>query len=274
MTNEQWLEVFKNIGKKMRKGLPEILNKEGGKVPLRKGAGGDRTFPVDQWAEDIVTTELEKARQEGETFTLISEELGIRKFGEGGKIVLVDPIDGSNNAKNGIPFFSTSLALLNGDTLSNLAVGYVVNLAAGDEFWAVRGGGAYKNGGRIRTSAMQGITIVAYEASSPATDIPRIMPLLSRAKRTRCFGSTALDLSYLASGALSVFATATASRAFDYAAGMLILEEADGVITDLEGTSLDHIVVGLNRTVPLLASKNDATHVMALNALSGARAHS
>ncbi|MGE5750511.1 MAG: inositol monophosphatase family protein, partial [Nitrospirota bacterium] len=86
--------------------------------------------------------------------------------------------------------------------------------------------------------------------------------------RTRCFGSTALDLSYLASGALSVFATATASRAFDYAAGMLILEEADGVITDLEGTALDHIVVGLNRTVPLLASKNDATHVMALNLLS------
>jgi fructose-1,6-bisphosphatase/inositol monophosphatase family enzyme len=65
-----------------------------------------------------------------------------------------------------------------------------------------------------------------------------------------------------------VFATATASRAFDYAAGMLILEEADGVITDLEGTSLDHIVAGLGRTVPLLASKNDATHVMALNLLA------
>jgi hypothetical protein len=49
---------------------------------------------------------------------------------------------------------------------------------------------------------------------------------------------------------------------------MLILEEADGVITDLEGTSLDHIVAGLGRTVPLLASKNDATHVMALNLLA------
>jgi myo-inositol-1(or 4)-monophosphatase len=268
MTNEQWLELFKQIGKKMRDGLSVILAREGGTVPLGKGAGGDKTFPVDKWAEDIVIAALERARQQGESFTLISEELGVRKFGEGDKIVLVDPIDGSNNAKSGIPFFSTSLALLNGATLDKLAAGYVINLAAGDEFWALRGNGAYKNGARIRTSATQGITIVAYEASSPATDLPRLLPLLAQAKRTRCFGSTALDLSYLASGALSVFATATASRAFDYAAGMLILEEADGVITDLEGTSLDHIAVGLERTVPLLASKNDAAHVAALNALS------
>jgi myo-inositol-1(or 4)-monophosphatase len=268
MKNEQWLEVFRHIGKKMRDGLSVIMSREGGTVPLGKGAGGDKTFPVDKWAEDIIVSALEKAHRQGEQFTLISEELGIRKFGEGEKVVLVDPIDGSNNAKSGVPFFSTSLALLNGDTLSTLAVGYVINLAAGDEFWAVRGQGAHKNGLRIKTSPLQGITIVAFEASSPATDIPRILPLLSQAKRTRCFGSTALDLAYLASGALSVFATATASRAFDYAAGMLILEEADGVITDLEGTSLDHIVGGLDRTVPLLASKNDATHVMALNLLS------
>jgi myo-inositol-1(or 4)-monophosphatase len=271
MTNEQWLEIFKEIGKKMRDGLSVIMAKEGGMVPIGKGAGGDKTFPVDKWAEDIILVALEKAHQQGETFTLISEELGTRKFGEGKKVVLVDPIDGSNNAKSGIPFFSTSLALLNDATLSTLAVGYVINLAMGDEFWALRAQGAYKNGKRIRTAATHGITIVAYEASSPKADLPIILPLLGEAKRTRCFGSTALDLSYLAAGAISVFATATASRAFDFAAGMLILEEADGVITDLEGTSLDHVVAGLGRTVPLLASKNDATHVLALNTLTSRR---
>jgi myo-inositol-1(or 4)-monophosphatase len=267
MTNEQWLEIFKGIGKKMRGGLSLILSKEGGKVPLGKGAGGDKTFPVDQWAEDIVIAALERAHRAGESFTLISEELGIRKFGDGKKIVLVDPIDGSNNAKSGIPFFSTSLALLNGETLATLAVGYVINLSMGDEFWAMRAQGAYKNGTRIRTSPTEGLTVVAYEASSPKTDLPRLMPLLSETKRTRCFGSTALDLSYLASGSLSVFATATASRAFDYAAGMLIVEEADGVITDLTGISLDHVVVGLERTVPLLACANERLHVAALTLL-------
>ncbi len=268
MTNEQWLDLFKEIGKKMREGLSEILSREGGKIPLGKGAGGDKTFPVDKWAEDIVISALEKARQEGESFTLISEELGVRRFGDGNKIVLVDPIDGSNNAKTGIPFFSSSIALLNGDTLSDLVVGYVINLAMGDEFWAVRAQGAYKNGTRIRTSATEGIIVVAYEAPSPRTDLPRIMPLLAQARRTRCFGSTALDLAYVASGALSVLVTATASRAFDYAAGMLILEEADGVITDLDGLSLDHVTVGLERTAPLLACANERLHVTALSALS------
>ncbi len=268
MTNEQWLELFWQVGNKMRDGLSVILNKEGGRIPLGTGAGGDKTFPVDKWAEDIIVASLEKAHRSGENFTLISEELGIRKFGRGEKTVLVDPIDGSNNAKSGIPFFSTSIALLNSDKLSDLSAGYVINLAMGDEFWAIRGSGAYKNGRQIRTSPVEGMTIVAYEASSPAADLPKIMPLLRLAKRTRCYGSTALDLAYLASGAISVFATGTASRAFDYAAGMLILEEADGVITDFEGITLDHINAGLDRTVPLLACANERLHVLALNALS------
>ncbi len=267
--NQQWLEVFQTIGRRMAVGIAEFLSREGGKVALGKGAGGDRTFPVDRWAEDIIIAALEDVHRSGEPFTLVSEEAGVRKFGEGKAVVLVDPIDGSNNAKNGVPFYATSLALLSDDKLSDLAVGYVMNLASGDEFWAVRGRGAYKNGSRVRTPATDSITIVAYEASRPETDIPRVLPLLQAAKRTRCFGSTALDLAYLASGAISVFATATASRAFDYAAGMLILEEADGVITDIEGISLDHITAGLDRTVPLLATKNDATHVRALALLAG-----
>jgi myo-inositol-1(or 4)-monophosphatase len=269
MTNEQWLEIFRHIGKEMRAGLSVILAKEGGTVPLGKGAGGDKTFPVDKWAEDIIIAALEKAQGEGEAFTLISEELGIRKFGQGGKMLLVDPIDGSNNAKSGIPFFSTSIALLDGSKLAGLRVGYVVNLAVGDEFWAVKGEGAHKNGKRIRTPASDEITIVAYEASQPRTDLPRLLPLLREARRTRCFGSTALDLSYLASGAVSLFATATPSRAFDYAAGKLILEEAGGVMTDLSGRSLDAVAAGLDRTVPLLACKNAATHRKALAILAG-----
>jgi len=60
---------------------------------------------------------------------------------------------------------------------------------------------------------------VAYEASDPAKDLPRIFPLIAQAKRTRCFGSTALDLALLASAGSACSPTATASRAFDYAAG-------------------------------------------------------
>ncbi len=270
MTNEQWLSVFKEIGKRMRQEVSSIIGKEGGAVPLGKGAGGDKTFPIDKWAEDIVVSALEKVHGNGESFTLISEELGIRKFGEGKKIVLVDPIDGSNNAKTGLPFFSLSMALLNGDTLSDLEAAYVVNLAMGDEFWALRGQGAYKNGKRIRTSSAEGITIVSYEASSPGADIPRLMPLFSLAKRTRCLGSVALDLCYVASGALSLLVIANPARSFDYAAGMLITKEADGVVTDIEGTPIDSVAAGLQRTVPLIASANERVHRAALEALARA----
>jgi myo-inositol-1(or 4)-monophosphatase len=268
MTNDQWLEIFKEIGKKMREGLPEMLSRDGGKVPLGKGAGGDKTFPIDRWAEDIIINALERAHWAGELFTLISEELGVRTFGDGGKIVLVDPIDGSNNAKSGIPFFSTALALLDGDKLSDLAVAYVINLGVGEEFWAVRGQGAYKDGRTIRTSMTEALTILAYETSTPARDVPRIMPLISQAKRARCFGSTALDLAYLASGAISVFATAMASRTFDYAAGMLIVQEAGGVVTDLSGNTLDKVAAGIDRTVPLLASANVKLHALAVDLLA------
>jgi myo-inositol-1(or 4)-monophosphatase len=266
--SQQWLTVFQGIGKTMRAGIAEFLSREGGTVPLGRGAGGDKTFPVDRWAEDIVIAGLEEVHRHGEAFTLISEELGIRKFGEGRAVVVVDPIDGSNNAKTGVPLFAVSIALLEGTTLGDLRTGYVMNLPTGDEFRAVKGNGAFKNGKRITTPANDEITIVAYEASTPGTDIPRILPLLGAARRARCFGSLALDLAFVASGAASVFATANRSRAFDFAAGMLILREAGGVITDLDGNNIDHVSVGLERTVPLLAAKNAAAHAKALEILS------
>ncbi len=272
MTNEQWLAVFQNIGKQMHSSLPSIMGVEGGLTPLGRGAGGDKTFPVDKWAEDIILSALEKVHGQGEQFTLISEELGIREFGTGTKRILADPIDGSNNAKTGVPFFSTSIALLDGEKLADLSIGYVLNLAAGDEFRAVKGEGAFKNGERIMTSSSEEIIIVAYEASTPGTDIPRILPLLAEARRARCFGSMALDLAYVASGAVNVFATGNRSRAFDFAAGMLILREAGGVITDASGNSLDPVPAGLGRTVPVLASANKAVHEKALNLLSKGRA--
>ncbi len=271
MTNKQWLDIFKGIGREMRAGIAEFLSRDGGAIPVGKGAGGDKTFPVDRWAEDIVIAALEDVYAKDENFTLVSEEMGVRRFGESDTLLLVDPIDGSNNAKSGIPMFGVSIALIRGKTFGDISAAYVMNLANGDEYWAVRGEGAFKDGRRIHSSSSEDIVIVGFEASNPKTDIPAVMPLLAAARRTRCFGSIALDLVFLASGGMSVFATGNPSRAFDYAAGYLILMEAGGVITDIKGGSLEGISAGLDRTVPLLAAANPRLHQKALGLLSANR---
>ena len=219
--------------------LSVILAKEEGKVPLGKGAGGDKTFPVDKWAEDIIVAGVKKAHRNGRKLYPYFRGAGHQEVrGRGRRSCWSTRSTAATMPKSGIPFFSTSLALLNGDTLSALAVGVCHQSRRRRRVL-----GRPRAGRLQKRQPDQDIGDPRHYHRWPsrlrlaAADLPRIMPLLAQAKRTRCFGSTALDLAYLASGAISVFATGTASRAFDYAAGMLILEEADGVITDLDGTA-------------------------------------
>lgn len=228
---------------------------------LGKGASGDTTHPIDKLAEDIVYEELDRL---GEPVTLISEECGTREIKGGGPRLLVDPIDGSRNAVSGIPLFSTSIALVDGDSVGQTRIGYVVNLVSGDEFWAIKGKGSFLNGSPIATQQDAVFRVIAYEAQTPKTDIPAIMPLISVFHRARCFGSTALDLAFLAQGAVSVFVVPSLSRSFDFAAGYLLIREAGGIVTDLDGKEIGGVEVSVNRSTPLLASANEELHRKAI----------
>ena len=99
---------------------------------LRAGEGGDDTTAIDAAAEDAVVTRLEALEAD---FLLVSEELGERPFGAGGPTrVVVDPIDGSVNAKRGIPFFALSLAVASGPTMGDVTFGYVYDFGAREEW--------------------------------------------------------------------------------------------------------------------------------------------
>jgi myo-inositol-1(or 4)-monophosphatase len=231
------------------------------------GAGGDITTFIDQWAEEIILNQLTSVQAQGEDFTLISEELGCKEFGKGGCHVLVDPIDGSLNAKRGIPFFSTSLALIEGKQLSETKLGFVINLANGDEFWAIREAGSYFNGALLKAKALEKLEILAYEANRPSTDVGAIQPLLAFVTRTRCLGSTALDLCYTANGYIDLFVIPRAARSFDFAAGKLIVEEAQGMVTDLQGRDLGDLCLDLKRKTSLIASSSARIHQQAMEIL-------
>jgi myo-inositol-1(or 4)-monophosphatase len=257
--------ILRKIGKKLLQEIPFIRQAPFTETALGVGAAGDKTFFIDKRAEDIIISGLDES---GEALTVISEEIGIKDIRGGGKKILIDPIDGSKNAISGIPFYCTSIAVVNGNTLGDIELTYVVNLINGDEFWAEKGKGTFLNGKRICTQKDDVFYLVAYEAQSPCKDIPRIMPLLSKSRKTRCLGATALDLAYLALGAISIFVTPSLSRSFDFAGGWLLVKEAGGIFTGMNGEPIDNIEISIKKSSPLLVSGNKKLHEKALRFLN------
>ena len=237
-----------------------------GQGPLERGAGGDRTFPVDKLAEDII---LDGLRGLGQRFHVITEEAGLLEIeGEGAPLLAaIDPVDGSKNAVSGVPFFGSSIAVCRGDELGGIEIGYVINLINGDEFWAEKGRGAFLNGEPAHCQRDAGLKLALFEARTPARHLRQILPALEGANRARCLGSIALDLALLASGAASLFVSPGASRSFDYAAGYLLVKEAGGVFTGMDGENIDGQKIGMQRGPSLLASANAEIHMAALKAL-------
>lgn len=266
------LETLRRIGKRLFSELTPLrysfLQKELSELKPPKGAAGDRTFPIDKKAEEIIIEELESLK---EPLSIVSEEYGLKDIRGGGRPVLIDPIDGSKNAITGIPFYCTSIAIAEGDTIGTVSTAYVINLLTGDEFYAEKGRGAYLNGTPLKTQQDGAIQVVAYEAQAPKRDIPVIMNLLQAARRTRCLGATALDLCLVGSGSVSIFITPAHSRSFDFAGGWLIVKEAGGIFTDIEGKPVDDIPVGLEKSTTLLASGNGELHKRALELLKKER---
>ncbi|MEW6002201.1 MAG: inositol monophosphatase family protein [Nitrospirota bacterium] len=262
------IETLRRIGKKLLKEIPLIKERSLAQSAIGVGASGDRTFFIDKRAEDIVISGLYES---GEALTIVSEEIGIKDLRGGGKKILIDPIDGSKNAISGIPFYCTSIAVVDGNTVGNVEMSYVVNLINGDEFWAEKGKGAFLNGSRVYTQKDEVFYLIAYEAQSPRKDIPRIIPLLAEARKTRCLGATALDLAYLAYGSISIFVNPSPSRSFDFAGGWLLVKESGGIFTDIRGNPIEMIEVSLKKSTSLLASGNAKLHEKALKSLRKTR---
>ncbi|MEW6161747.1 MAG: inositol monophosphatase family protein [Nitrospirota bacterium] len=258
------IQVLRNIGRRLLKEIPTMRLRPYTQMVIGVGAAGDKTFLIDKRAEEIIISGLDES---GEALTLISEEIGIKNIKGGGKKILIDPIDGSKNAISGIPFYCTSVAVVDGNTFGDIELAYVVNLINGDEFWAEKGKGAFLNSKRIYTQRDDEFYLIAYEAQFPYKDILRIMPLLSKSRKTRCLGATALDLAYLAFGAISIFVTPSLSRGFDFASGYLLVREAGGIFTDIEGNTIETFEVSLKKGSSLLASGNKRLHEKALRLL-------
>ena len=104
-----------------------------------RGEGGDKTLEIDALAEEAVLAELSLLYDAGARFTVISEERGTVDFGGDGVLVVVDPIDGSLNAKRGLPHHCVSIAVAEGPTMADVTFGFVQDFGPDEEWVAWRG---------------------------------------------------------------------------------------------------------------------------------------
>jgi myo-inositol-1(or 4)-monophosphatase len=227
-----WLELCRAAVEDVRGVLAALPGRADREPVVGAGRGGDDTTAIDAAAEQAIVARLERS---GESFTLVSEELGVRGFGEGdrGVRLVLDPVDGSLNAKRGIPFFSLSLAVADGPVMGDVKFGYVYDFGSGEEWTATRGDGAYLNGTRLGAERpKERIEILSFEATLTSSVAEKAAAVVGLAYRLRIMGSLALSLCHLAAGRVDGVCSLKPARTVDIAAAQLLVREC-GLAIDL-----------------------------------------
>jgi myo-inositol-1(or 4)-monophosphatase len=225
-----WLATCRAAADDVRRVLAELPTRADREPVLGTGEGGDDTTAIDRAAEDVV---IERFRSTGEGYVVVSEEIGEIELNGGGRRLVIDPIDGSLNAKRGIPFFSLSLALAAGGRMDDVHEGYVLDFGTGEEWTATRGKGAFLNGEPLGAELPKDrIEILAFEATRTSLVAERAAGMVGIAHRLRIMGSLALSLCHLAAGRVDGVCSLKGARSVDIAAGQLLVREV-GLAIDL-----------------------------------------
>ena len=256
---DRWLECFRGAA---ARAAQELDNRTDIDARLREvgtvGAGGDRTLEIDAMAEDAVFAVLDVLAGEGASFTAVSEERGVVGYGDGDMRVVIDPIDGSLNAKRGLGHCGMSIAVADGPTTDDLAVAFVWDFGTREAFHAVRGVGAFLNGERLEPLAEERLTedgrleLLCVETSDARRIAELATPLAEVAYRWRILGSIAVALCQVATPRVDAMVNVTSCRIVDAAAGALIARESGGVVRFGAG---EPIPLELDRRTSLCAAR-------------------
>ncbi|BDH79131.1 inositol monophosphatase [Methanothermobacter tenebrarum] len=269
-----WRSIALKMAEQVQKAIAPLVGKEEAGEIIKMGVDGTPTKLIDLVAEDETINVLENT---GRPVTLISEEIGYLKIGEGDSepqiIFVVDPLDGTTNAIKNIPFYGISIAIAeyhSSDVLPSLndvKMGFVKNFATDDIYEAMRGHGAYLNDERIKPSGQESLEESSMGAFIYGTKFPKIDNICRIIRRMRILGSVALELSYVANGAYDAFMDLRGNlRVVDIAASKLIVEEAGGIVTTERGDPLNGLLNVKERT-SLIAAGNRQLHQEIMKAL-------
>jgi len=220
-----------------RKAARGLLRDYGEISKLQVSIKGPANFVTnaDLKAEKILKEELQNARPD---FGLILEESG-KKIGQDKKnFWIVDPLDGTMNFLHGLPHFAISIAH---ESKGEIVSGIIFDPLRNEIFYSAKGRGAYLNDSRIRVSNRKKINDSVFATGIPCIgkkQHPSYLKILSEIMKKsagiRRFGAASLDLAYVAAGRYEGF-WETDLKHWDVAAGSLLVQEAGGYISDIEG---------------------------------------
>jgi myo-inositol-1(or 4)-monophosphatase len=250
-----WLGICRRIVAAQRKIFAATASVAERTVYEGVGEGGDRTLAIDRRCEDVVFAELDLLAAAGASFVAVSEERGEVSFGSGGMArVVIDPIDGSLNARRTIPSHSLSIAVASGTSMADVEFGFVHDFGAGEEFAARRGDGAALAGAAISVSLeKEKLEIVGLESAEPEWSLPALGALTGKAYRLRVVGSIAITVSYVASGRFDAMLSLRQCRSVDAAAAQLIVREAGGTVA-FGDLALGDAALDLDARYPIAAA--------------------
>lgn len=196
---------------------------------------GDFVSTADHKAEEVLVRELIKSRP---TYGFLVEESGVIAGEDPHYQWIIDPLDGTTNFLHGIPHFCISIALKH---KSEIVAGVIYNPVVDELYWAEKGNGTYLNQRRLRVSgrknleeALIGVGAPFGEHGDPQAFIKSIEKVMPKTAGIRRFGAAALDLAFVAAGRLDGFFE-THLKPWDMAAGMLMVKEAGGYVSDFAG---------------------------------------
>lgn len=238
LSESDWLDVCRRAGAAARSALADFSTTEERSVKTGRGEGGDATLAIDRAAEDAILAVLEAERV---PLTAVSEERGEVAVAGGGVVrVVIDPVDGSFNAKRGLPFACVSIAVASGPLMEHVQVAWVGELDPPRDWWALRGGGAWRDGVRLPPLRPGPLEVLGLEGARPELVAAHAQALADTgATRVRALGAVATSMCLVAAGRLDAMLSIREVRSVDVAAAQLLVREAGGTVALPGGDALD-----------------------------------
>jgi len=256
---QQWLTCFSAMGASGREAAEGLAGTAEGRTILGQGEGGDATLEVDKKAEEAILSALQSSAPEA--YGVVSEEEGVIPGPPGSALVLVDPVDGSLNAKRGLPPYCAAFALGRGGTLADIELGFVADYSRLGVHAAVKGAGFASSLPLEGLGAENShIEVLLLEAGRPHghtfayRDLGRLAGEAAGTEmRIRQIGSLALCLCHLSAGIADALFAPVPSRSVDVAGGVLMVAESGGGAASLDGSDLHAQPLDLAKRAPFVA---------------------